>query len=68
MAKSRRVVDQYKVRNTMALAQTLGYPYAPFPEIGCLDAPEYLPSGSHQGWESKYSHNGRVITGLGLPR
>ena len=68
MAKSRFVVDQYKVRESCAIAQTRGYPYEPFPEVCCLDAPEYVPSGAHQGYQSKYSDDGRVVTGLGVMR
>lgn len=67
MAESRFVVDQYKVRESNATAQTRGYPYEPFPEVGCLDAPEYVPSGAHEGYQSKYG-DGRVVTGLGVMR
>ncbi len=63
-----RTIDQYAVRESNALAQTAGYPYEPFPEVGCLDAPEYVPSGSHQGWESEYMRDVRVVTGLGVMR
>ncbi len=65
---STHVVDQYLVRETNTLAQTSGFPYAPFPEVGCLDAPEYVPSGSHQGWQSEYMRDVRVVTGLGVMR
>lgn len=67
MAENRFVVDQYKVRESSALAQMRGYPFGPFQQTECLDAPEYVPSGAHDGWESQYTHS-RVITGLGVMR
>lgn len=68
MAESRRVVDQYKVRECCALTHTRQWPHAPFVIVECLDAPEYVPSGAHEGWESKYIDGVRVITGLGVMR